>query len=65
MKDKFEMILLRKLAFFLVLQVKQLDSKIFVSQAKYIKELLKRFEMESWSAVSTAMSSSFKLVIKA
>ena len=49
------------LSFFLGLQVRQLSDDIFINQAKYTKELLKRFEMESCSAISTPMSSSCKL----
>ena len=61
MQDKFEMSMMGELSFFLGLQVRQLSDDIFINQAKYTKELLKKFGMESCSAISTPMSSSCKL----
>ena len=43
MKNKFEMSMMGKLNYFLGLQVKQLDDGIFISQAKYAKEMLTKF----------------------
>nr|GEY68247.1 hypothetical protein [Tanacetum cinerariifolium] len=47
MKGKFEMSVMGELTFFLGLQVKQLPDGIFISQDKYVKDMLKKFDMES------------------
>ena len=47
MKCEFEMSTMGELSFFLGLQVKQTKDGIFLSQSKYCKEILKKFEMES------------------
>jgi hypothetical protein len=46
MQKEFEMSLLRELSFFLGLQIRQINQLIFISQTKYIREMLKRFGME-------------------
>jgi hypothetical protein len=45
MHNEFEMSLLGELSFFLGLCICQLDIGIFISQTKYIKEMLKKFGM--------------------
>nr|GEU62742.1 uncharacterized mitochondrial protein AtMg00810-like [Tanacetum cinerariifolium] len=47
MKGEFEMSAMGELTFFLGLQVKQLLDGIFISQDKYVKDILKKFDMES------------------
>ncbi|XP_047309827.1 uncharacterized protein LOC124913277 [Impatiens glandulifera] len=59
--DKFDMSMMWELSFFLGLQVRQLEGGTFINQAKYTKELLKKFDMESCTTISTSMSSSIKL----
>ena len=49
------MSMLGELTFFLGLQVYQTDKGIFISQTKYIKDMLKRFKMEYSNIVSTPM----------
>ena len=44
MKKEFEMSMLGELTFFLGLQVYQTDKGIFISQTKYIKDMLKKFK---------------------
>jgi hypothetical protein len=44
-----------ELSYFLGLQVKQSSTRIFISQEKYLKEMLKKFKMEDSSPVSTPM----------
>ncbi|KZV46985.1 hypothetical protein F511_15782 [Dorcoceras hygrometricum] len=61
MQDKFEMSMMGELTFFLGLQVRQLENGIFINQAKYTKELLKKFGMENSSAAATPMSSTIKM----
>jgi hypothetical protein len=46
MQSEFEMSLLGELTLFLGLQISQLDEGIFISQTKYIKEMLKKLKME-------------------
>ena len=53
--------LLGELKFFLGLQISQLNDGIFISQSKYIKEMLKKFGMEYCKPVSTPMITSYKL----
>ncbi|RVW16178.1 Retrovirus-related Pol polyprotein from transposon RE1 [Vitis vinifera] len=55
------MSMMGELNFFLGLQIKQLKEGTFINQAKYIKDLLKRFNMEEAKVMKTPMSSSIKL----
>ncbi|KAK2974425.1 hypothetical protein RJ640_011322 [Escallonia rubra] len=55
------MSMMGELTFFIGLQIKQSKDEIFINQAKYTKELLKRFDMEASNAFDTPMSSSLKL----
>ncbi|KAK2965094.1 hypothetical protein RJ640_012568 [Escallonia rubra] len=55
------MSMMGELTFFLGLQIKQSKDGIFINQAKYTKELLKRFDMEASNAFDTPISSSLKL----
>ena len=61
MQHEFEMSLLGELSFFLGLQISQLDEGIFITQTKYIKEMLKKFRMEDCKPVSTPMVTGCKL----
>lgn len=54
--------MISELNFFLSLQVNQNDKGIFISQSKYIKELLKKFGLESSKLVSTPMTTRCKLI---
>jgi hypothetical protein len=47
--------MLDELTFFLGLQVSQSDKGTFISQTKYIKEMLKKFQMEDCKPMSTPM----------
>ena len=55
------MSLLEELSLFLGLQIYQLKDCIFISQDKYIREMLKRFNMEEWKPMCTLMITSYKL----
>ena len=55
------MSLLGELTYFLGLQITQHDDGIFISQTKYIKEMLKKFDMEGCKAISTPMVTGCKL----
>ena len=61
MKEEFEMSMFDELTFFLGLKVYQIDKGIFISQMKYIKDMLKRFNMEEYKPVSTPMITGCKL----
>ena len=61
MHNEFEMSLLGELSFFLGLQIRQRNERIFISQTKYIREMLKRFGMEDCKPVITPMQTSCKL----
>ena len=61
MHNEFEMSLLGELSFFLGLQIRQSNQVIFISQTKYIREMLKMFEMEDCKPVITPMRTSYKL----
>jgi hypothetical protein len=61
MQSKFEMSMMGELNFFLGLQVKQSKEGIFINQAKYTRDLLKKFGMDSASPMKTPMSPATKL----
>jgi hypothetical protein len=61
MQNEFEMSLLGELSFFLGLQIHQRNQGIFISQTKYIREMLKRFGMEDCKPVINPMQTSCKL----
>ena len=63
MQAEFEMSMIGKLTHFLGLQVRQQDSGIFLSQSKYVKNLVKKFSLESASFVRTLMSLNVKLTV--
>ena len=46
MKSKFEMSMIGELTFYLGLQIQQKNIGKFISQEKYLREMLKRFQME-------------------
>nr|GEV39738.1 putative ribonuclease H-like domain-containing protein [Tanacetum cinerariifolium] len=53
MKDKFQMSLIGELTFFLGLQVKQKPDGIFISQDKYVAEILRKFGLTDGKSAST------------
>jgi hypothetical protein len=61
MQAEFEMSMIGELSYFLGLQVNQSSAGIFISQEKYLKEMLKKFQMEDSSSVSTPMVVGCKL----
>ena len=61
MKDEFEMSMMGELNYFLGLQIKQRKDGIFINQAKYTKELIKRFGLEGASTSKTPMATTTKL----
>jgi hypothetical protein len=55
------MSMMGELTFFLGIQVKQMKQGIFMHQAKYTKDLMKKFNMVELKPVSTPMSSAASL----
>nr|GEY31192.1 copia protein [Tanacetum cinerariifolium] len=53
MKDKFQMSSMGELTFFLGLQVKQNKDGIFISQDKYVAEILRKFGLTEGKSAST------------
>jgi hypothetical protein len=57
MKEKeFQMSMMGELTFFLGIKVKQTKQGTFIHQAKYTKDLMKKFNMVELKPVSTPMS---------
>nr|GEW76196.1 hypothetical protein [Tanacetum cinerariifolium] len=52
MKDKFQISSMGKLTFFLGLQVKQKPDRIFISQDKYVAEILRKFGLRDRKSAS-------------
>ncbi|GJY05892.1 putative ribonuclease H-like domain-containing protein [Tanacetum coccineum] len=53
MKGEFEMSAMGEMTFFLGLQVKQLPDGLFISQDKYVQDMLTKFDMESVRTATT------------
>ncbi|GJZ39083.1 putative ribonuclease H-like domain-containing protein [Tanacetum coccineum] len=62
MYKKFQMSSLGELTFFLVLQVTQKDDGIFISQDKYVNEILKKFGFSTIKTASTPIETSKPLL---
>jgi hypothetical protein len=56
MENEFQMSMMGELTFFLSIQVKQTKEGIFIHQAKYMKDLMKKFNMAKLKPVLTPMS---------
>jgi hypothetical protein len=61
MRKEFEMSMMGELQFFLGLQIKQAKEGTFVHQAKYTKDILKKFKMNDSKPLSTPMSTTTAL----
>ncbi|GKD70590.1 putative ribonuclease H-like domain-containing protein, partial [Tanacetum coccineum] len=62
MHKKFQMSSMGKLTFFLGLQVKQKEDGIFISQDKYVTEILKKFGFTDVKTASTPMKTQKSLL---
>ncbi|KAJ9539003.1 LOW QUALITY PROTEIN: hypothetical protein OSB04_031736 [Centaurea solstitialis] len=62
METEFEMSMMGELNFFLGIQVKQNPEGIFINQSKYIKDMLKKFNMTDCSPIKTPMPTGNLLV---
>nr|GEU69895.1 retrovirus-related Pol polyprotein from transposon TNT 1-94 [Tanacetum cinerariifolium] len=61
MSLKFQMLMMGQMSFFLGLQVSQSLGGIFINQAKYANEILKKFRLEKFDLVDTPMVERYKL----
>jgi hypothetical protein len=61
MESEFQMSMMGELTFFIGIQVKETKQGTFVHQAKYTKDLMKKFNMEELKPVFTPMSSTASL----
>ena len=61
MAREFEMSMIGELSFFLGLQIPQTTDWIFISQSKYLKEMLSKFGMADCAPVGTPMTPNCKL----
>ncbi|GAU42941.1 hypothetical protein TSUD_135330 [Trifolium subterraneum] len=59
--SEFEMSMMGELGFFLGLQIKQQEDGIFISQDKYVNDLLKKYKMNEAKIMSTPMHPSTSL----
>ncbi|GKD82820.1 uncharacterized mitochondrial protein-like protein, partial [Tanacetum coccineum] len=62
MYKRFQMSSMRELTFFLGLQVQQKKDGIFISQDKYVADILKKFDFATIKTASTPMESNKALV---
>ena len=61
MSKKFEMSMIGELNFFLGLQIKQMKEGIFVSQSKYLNDMLKKFRFNESKPTLTPMGTNGQL----
>jgi len=61
MQSKYQMSMMGELNYFLGLQIKQTTNGILIHQAKYTKELLKKFNMQDCKIAKTPVSTATKL----
>ena len=57
----FEMMDLGEMSYFLGMEVRQTQNEVFICQKKYLKEILKIFNMEECKSVNTPMGQKEKL----
>ncbi|KAI3681234.1 hypothetical protein L6452_36023 [Arctium lappa] len=56
MKKEYKMSMMGELTYFLGLQIKQSDKGTFINQGKYVKDMLKKFDLTQTSAMKTPMA---------
>ncbi|CAM8887250.1 unnamed protein product [Rhodiola kirilowii] len=61
MQKEFKMSMVGEMNYFLGLQVKQKDDGIFISQSKYARNVIKKFELEKESHKRTPASTHLKV----
>jgi hypothetical protein len=63
MANEFEMSMIGELSYFLGLQIKQMKKDTFVSQGKYMKDMIKKFGLQDTKQMSTPMRTNDQLGI--
>ena len=58
MQNEFEMSMMGELTYFLSLQIRKTSQGTYLSQAKYVKEILAKFGMKDYKPIPTPMSTS-------
>jgi hypothetical protein len=61
MANEFDMSMIGELSYFFGLQIKKLKNDTFMSQGKYIKDMIKKFSMNESKAISTPMATNDNL----
>nr|GFC53345.1 ribonuclease H-like domain, reverse transcriptase, RNA-dependent DNA polymerase [Tanacetum cinerariifolium] len=61
-KDKFQMSSMGEITFFLGLQVKQKEDRIFISQDKYVTKILRKFNLSDAKTANTLVDTEKPLV---
>ena len=61
MANEFEMSMFGELSYFRGLQIKQLKNGTFMSQGKYIKDIIKKFSMSDSKVISTPIGTNGNL----
>jgi hypothetical protein len=56
MTKRFEVSMMGELKFFLVFQINQMKEGTFLCQTKYVKDMLKRFDMADFKPIKTPMA---------
>jgi hypothetical protein len=63
MIQKFEMSMIGELKYFLGFKIKQLEDGTFISQTKYIQDILKKFGMKDGKPIKTPMGTNGHLYL--
>ncbi|KAJ9548149.1 hypothetical protein OSB04_020692 [Centaurea solstitialis] len=61
MQSQYKMSMMGELTYFLGLQVKQSEKGIFIFQGKYVRDMLKKFDLTTCSEMKTPMAPPLKL----
>ncbi|KAJ9561429.1 hypothetical protein OSB04_006589 [Centaurea solstitialis] len=61
MQAQYKISMMGELTYFLALQIKQSEKGIFISQGKYVREMLNKFELTTCSEMKTPMAPPLKL----
>ena len=61
MQSEFEMSMMGELKYFLRLKIKQSEDGIYISQGKYLRDILRKFGMDSAKSIGTPIHTSAKL----
>jgi hypothetical protein len=61
MENEIQIFMMGELTFFLAIQVKQTKQGTFIHQVKYMKDLMKKFNIAELKPVSTLMSTATSL----